>query len=631
MADVQIESATMGEVNETHMPRCFVWTDPSTAYIFYIAADDDLEYRKTTNGGTSWATPVTIRTGTVENISVWFDKWTEGDSGTIIHLAYADSAIDDTLYNSLDTSDDSLSGEVQVNSTAAFTSTDNWGTKFVDITKAIGGNLYIVDRGHFGVDINFYRSTDGGSTWTGRTTPDEGANADRGIILPANEADTQDIYMVFLDDTAVALTVKVYDDSANSWSEGTGSITLTSEDGTHWQFDAVKRHSDNHIILVAWNDTGSSTGDIICYDITDKDTFTAKTDVITNSASGGISIMINQQNDDLYVAYMNPNSTWTLTVDCVYKKSTDGGSNWGTETAMSADTADDLRWITAGHMVLNAGGKFQPVWFNDDLTDLLTNTDNGISINSLIIDSTLTSGGSDTNTDTFTTASITPGADQLILAAFVGHRIGSASDMGTVTASGNGLTWVEIANDITADGDLRITLFRAMGSSPSSGTVTFTCSNSASNAEWSIVQFDNVDTSGTNGSGAIVQSAKNKASSGTSLTVTLGAFSDANNATYGAFGIQANETHTPGSGFTELHDQASPTEAGSVGTQWRAENDTTVDMSWTSSVNNAGIAVEIKPAGAAAAATDPVSWKTLLGAGVGVFILTLLYSLTNLG
>ena len=44
-----------------------------------------------------------------------------------------------------------------------------------------------------------------------------------------------------------------------------------------------------------------------------------------------------------------------------------------------------------------------------------------------------------------------------------------------------------------------------------------------------LLEFDGMDTSGTNGSGAIVQSATNKVTSANALTVTLSAFGSSNN------------------------------------------------------------------------------------------------------
>jgi hypothetical protein len=132
-----------------------------------------------------------------------------------------------------------------------------------------------------------------------------------------------------------------------------------------------------------------------------------------------------------------------------------------------------------------------------------------------------------------------------------------------------------------------------MGSSPSTGAVTINFSVSdIYTVAAAINEFGNVNTSGTNGSEAIVQSATKTSDGNTALTVTLGAFGSTDNATFGTFGDGNNIT--PGSGFTELSDY------GAVGwnrdsdnqTQWRSDNDITVDASVGYSAVM-GIAVEI--------------------------------------
>ncbi|GAH63943.1 unnamed protein product, partial [marine sediment metagenome] len=83
--------------------------------------------------------------------------------------------------------------------------------------------------------------------------------------------------------------------------------------------------------------------------------------------------------DDIYVAYTGGTDTTSL-VAAFYQKSVDGGASWGGQAALQADVEDDERWISAGAMKASWGGKFQPFWFNDDLNDLFTNTDNGVLI-----------------------------------------------------------------------------------------------------------------------------------------------------------------------------------------------------------------------------------------------------------
>jgi hypothetical protein len=210
----------------------------------------------------------------------------------------------------------------------------------------------------------------------------------------------------------------------------------------------------------------------------------------------------------------------------------------------------------------------------------------------------ITTTGNSTDLSSYSTASITPATNSLILAWV--YSI-AATAPNTPTASGNGLTWVQVDSQLDSDSLRRITLFRAMGASPTTGAVTFSFGGQTqTGCGWSLVSYSGIDTTGTNGSGAIVQAVKAASvGSATSLTVTLAAFSSANNATAGGFGLPLNTAGFPavGSGFSSTGASriASPNLA--IGSEFRSTNDTTVDMNaGANSIPWAGIAVEIKQA-----------------------------------
>lgn len=111
---------------------------------------------------------------------------------------------------------------------------------------------------------------------------------------------------------------------------------------------------------------------------------------------------------------------------------------------------------------------------------------------SLSIDQTITQTAS---TGNLVFPTWTPVSDDLLL---VGVALGDESIV--PTASGNGLTFVEIANTIS---NKSVFLFRALGSSPSSGAITITASSNTDNILGIAIRISGADTSGTNGSGAI--------------------------------------------------------------------------------------------------------------------------------
>jgi len=198
----------------------------------------------------------------------------------------------------------------------------------------------------------------------------------------------------------------------------------------------------------------------------------------------------------------------------------------------------------------------------------------------------------------YTTASTSPGANKLEL-LWVYSIAATAPNIPTITW--NSATWAQIDTQLDSSGLRRITLFRSLTASPSSGTGTIGfAGQTQQGACWSYVEYTGIDTSGTNGSGAIVQSAKNaSAGNATSLTVTLAAFGSASNATAGGFGIPLNTASQPtvGSGFTATGQANQGSTNTSIGSEFNAGNDTTVDMtSGAASIPWVGIAVEIKVA-----------------------------------
>lgn len=208
----------------------------------------------------------------------------------------------------------------------------------------------------------------------------------------------------------------------------------------------------------------------------------------------------------------------------------------------------------------------------------------------------LTSGASN-DTATSTTASITPSANKLILLT-VGQRTNITANPNLPDVSGNGLTWVVVTStifDSTGGTRRRITMWRAMGASPSTDVITIAAQGQANtHMSWAVEEFTGMDTTGTNGSGAIVQSAANVADGTTSstLTVTLGAFSNAGNATYGGFSNSGGAAMTPGSGFATSSENLNGG-AITATTEFKNTNDTTVDGTWALAAQLGGVAVEI--------------------------------------
>ncbi len=379
MADIAVDTDVREILYNRGVRLGPIWIGVNTAYVFYTDSSDDLIYRKTTDGGATWGAEVTVRTGDVYCVSLWYDKWTPGISGTTIHIAYLDFVTLKTYYRSLDTFDDSLGTETAVFTGVGYSAT-NWSGYTVDILRSRGGNLYIGFWGGTAVaDSGFYRSTDNGATWTSRAQLADGSGADGILLMPGDEDDNQDIWCIYWDRSADEISLKVYDDSGNSWSE-TSIATSMADSNFYYQMSASPRGRDNHVILAVWSELDAATADLKVWDIGGSGDITAMTSVVTDLAeSAQVAVLINQQNDDIYVAYLK-GGTWEATTDVVYRKSTDGGTTWSAEQSYSEAAADDNRALWAGVSVDGNGGRFQPMFFNDDLDDLFVNLVNSVYI-----------------------------------------------------------------------------------------------------------------------------------------------------------------------------------------------------------------------------------------------------------
>jgi hypothetical protein len=206
-----------------------------------------------------------------------------------------------------------------------------------------------------------------------------------------------------------------------------------------------------------------------------------------------------------------------------------------------------------------------------------------------------TSGNNAVNQKIYTTAAIAPGPNTLVTIAVLSHRSYGAI---SPTITGGGMsTWTQVASvdfDTLSLPLRRLTIFRALSAAPGSGPITITFTANVSNCQWIVSQWDGVETSGVNGAGAIVQTGSNRANAVNGLTVTLGAFGNANNVAYGAFGVNKNvPAIAPGAGFTKIDEQPSGENTpGDLLTEW-AVNRSTINATWTN-LRGGALGVEIK-------------------------------------
>jgi len=208
----------------------------------------------------------------------------------------------------------------------------------------------------------------------------------------------------------------------------------------------------------------------------------------------------------------------------------------------------------------------------------------------------LTAGHNLVNGTVYTTGAIAPAPNTLVTVAVMGHRSYGASVSPTLTGGGMS-AWTEVVSvtfETTASPLRRLTIYRAMSAAPGSGPLTITFPGNQSNCQWIVSQWDGVETGGSNGAGAIGQTGSARGDAVNGLTVSLGAFANAGNVAYGAFGVRSNVLAiSQGAGFTEISEQLSAEGTPSdLQAEW-ATNLNAIGATWTS-LNGGGLGVEIK-------------------------------------
>lgn len=113
----------------------------------------------------------------------------------------------------------------------------------------------------------------------------------------------------------------------------------------------------------------------------------------------------------------------------------------------------------------------------------------------IAVEQSLTGTGTSTS---IALTSWTPGANELVLVG-----VALRDETISVSVSGNSLTFVEIADVDNVQSQCGVHLFRALGASPTAGPITVTLTGNSKPAAVVAARFSGVDTSGTNGSGAI--------------------------------------------------------------------------------------------------------------------------------
>lgn len=338
MADVAIATV---DASQARGQRCVVAVSSTVRYRFYIAADEDFEYVKSTDGGATWGTPVQISLDdSLNSFDVYYDRWVPGDTtGTLIHVAWTQMSTDGVRYRSLDTNGDTLGTLRTV--TALTSAIDNSLEVWISLTKTISGDLYITYCADGGDERGFFRSEDAGATWgsdlnaVGMVEDGGSTSPDWGLAFPASgTGDGDDMWLLYQDGSANALTLKLYDASAGTMAESATILTfaenatnLTGQPG----WNAGIRLSDGHLILAAVTERDTATADHRVFDITSTASFAELTAITTDIDDHYFPAVYVDEGNNIYVAFnglRDGSEDLGTATKVYYVKSTDGGSTW---------------------------------------------------------------------------------------------------------------------------------------------------------------------------------------------------------------------------------------------------------------------------------------------------------------
>lgn len=326
-----------------------IQTPAGVVYLVYVDTGSDVAFKKSTDYGLTWSNPTVVFAGTVTAVAVWYDRWSDIAAG-LIHIAYQESATDDTLYRTINTeSSDALSTQTSI---FAGTSTATGG--WLAITRARGGNVYCYTCIDAGAEGGFFRlpnaNVPNGAWDAARTNPEALATSDMALLFPGFAADNQDIMCIFWDASANEISRYVHDDSANTWAETSIATSMTDQAATTAfpHFDGFVDIANSRLVIAAWSAVDTLNADLRCWTVTES-AITEVTNVVLNSTDdqGLVAITLDTATDDWYCFYggkSDGSETFLTSINIYYKVSTDNGTTWGPETKLTY-TARDTTWL----------------------------------------------------------------------------------------------------------------------------------------------------------------------------------------------------------------------------------------------------------------------------------------------
>ena len=358
-SDVLIDPAPSGSAEDHNgSSPTVVFTSDAVGYAFYVGVNGNCVYKKTLNGGASWA-PVSSDEPLVadpqndcEKIAVWYDRWTPGDTtGNNIHILTMDSATDsDLYYRRLDTNSDSFTTIVNTTDSPGSVQGGTFLTSqnIPSITKSTTGVLYMgVQDNTDSFVIRCSTACETASNWAEAGTNPFDLDVDWLVLMPLAAGD---ILAIRWDISANVVDSKVYHSGTNLWDplwltiDAAAIENSTTYDG---HFGATVNKTTNMVYLTYAADVATIGG-------TDDDirtasylaaVWTSRTNVLTDAVKGitGAKIATKEGTETIFVIYTARTTAGSASTGNVYfKRSTDGMQTWGAEQGPLNTVSSDL-------------------------------------------------------------------------------------------------------------------------------------------------------------------------------------------------------------------------------------------------------------------------------------------------
>jgi hypothetical protein len=357
-----------------------VFTNDQTGYSFYIDSSGSCVYAKTTDGGVTWGSAVTVDTQTdCLGIGIWYDRWTPGDTtGSLIHIATFDSGNSDVWYTALNTSNDSLT-------TTLNASVANQGGSFISglnniaITKSTNNyiTMGIVDDSDSFVIRCITNCSVSATNWTeAGTNPFTGDNGDYLILMPVPNGD---IMAIWWDISVSDILSRTYEDTGNSWGASWTTIDSDADVNSHYGsgISATIDKDTNDIYLVYIDDStriADNTDDLKSA-IYSGASWTTKTNLLTNDPRGisGVTITLDSLTNYAYVSYSVITDITNFTQALIYnKQSKDSMTSWENETgSYDAVITNEIYGLRSN---MTSDSRIYTTWYTAGADDLLGTT-----------------------------------------------------------------------------------------------------------------------------------------------------------------------------------------------------------------------------------------------------------------